>query len=307
MTFIKPIEFYEYLILKHKPEATKINMTQKELFLNNSIIYYNNEKTFLFLGFSHQRLSEETIDAFSSLLKHFVPQTVLFEFDESIPIDKVGKFSTRVDEIGIGVRLSFLLNSQIRGIDLPKTEFLKIFSDYDKKNYKGIELGVYWNFVNIYRYFKKIMENNKNEEVFEKVSQILEWEFLNEKGSLYSYKNEFLELIKKYSIDIKEGFKRFIEEQNIKNTGKQFSEIKDYDQLTVPFPYCTKYPINRASTYLEAHRNVHIIENIFKELEKNNCVASIIGTGHVSECKDILSDMLYKKFGMQMKRLSELK
>ena len=150
------------------------------------------------------------------------------------------------------------------------------------------------------------MEGSKNEEVFEKVLQILEWEFLNEKGSLYSYKNDFLDLIKKYSLNVKEGIKEFIEEQNIKNTGKRFSEIKNYEELTVPFPYCTKYPINRASAYLEAYRNTHIVEYIVKELEKSNSVASVIGAGHVSECKDILSSMLSEKFGMQMKRLSEL-
>ena len=301
-----PIEFYEYLILKHKPEADKTSMTQKELFFNNSLIYYNNEKIFLFLGFTHQKLSEETSIAFSNIFKRFTPQTTLFEFDENTPNDKIGVFSNRDDETGLGVRLSFLLNSKIKGIDLPRTEFLKIFSDYDKKNYKGIELGTYWNFVSIYRYFKKIIEGSKNDEVFEKVLQILEWEFLNEKGSLYSYKNDFLDLIKKYSLNVKEGIKEFIEEQNIKNTGKRFSEIKNYEELTIPFPYCTKYPINRASAYLEAYRNTHMIEYIVKELETSNNVASIIGAGHVSECKDILSSMLSEKFGMQMKRLSEL-
>ena len=108
-----PIEFYEYLILKHKPEINKINMTQKELFLNNSLIYYNNEKTFLFLGFTHQKLSEETADAFSNVFKRFMPQAALFEFDNSTPMDKIGVFSNRDDETGIGVRLSFLLNSKI--------------------------------------------------------------------------------------------------------------------------------------------------------------------------------------------------
>ena len=128
-----PIEFYEYLILKHKPEADKTSMTQKELFFNNSLIYYNNEKTFLFLGFTHQKLSEETANAFSNIFKRFTPQTTLFEFDENTPNDKIGVFSNRDDETGLGVRLSFLLNSKIKGIDLPRTEFLKIFSDYDKK------------------------------------------------------------------------------------------------------------------------------------------------------------------------------
>jgi hypothetical protein len=301
-----PLDFYEYLMLKHKPEESSIPLTQKESFLKNSFLYYNNEKTFLFLGFMHQKLNEDTMDIYSDIFKRFIPKVTLFEIDRGITIEKVGNFAKNDNEVGFGIRLAFLLNSEIKGIDIPRKEFIKILSEYDKKNYNGIELGVYWNFVNIYRYFYQNMQKEKKEDVFEKVLDILEWEFLNQNGSLYSYKNEFLELIRKYSTDIKTGIKEFIEEKNIKNTGKKFCDIKNYEELTVPFPYCTKYPINRASTYLEAYRNVNMIENIVKELEKNNNVASVFGLGHVSECKDILSTILSEKFGMKMKRLSEL-
>ncbi len=301
-----PLEFYEYLILKHKPETNATPLTQKESFLNNSFLYYNNEKAFLFLGFMHQRLNEDTMDIFSHVFKQFMPKVTLFEFDKNIQDSNIGNFAKNDNEIGFGVRLAFLLNSKIKGIDIPRKEFIKILSEYDTKNYNGIELGVYWNFVSIYRYFYQSMQNGKNGEVCEKVLEILEWEFLNENGSLYSYKNEFLELIKKYSSDIKTGIREFLEEQNIKNTGKRFCDIEKYEELTVPFPYCTKYPINRASTYLEAYRNVNMINYIVKELEENNSVASIFGLGHVSECKDILNTILAEKFGMKMRRLSEL-
>ena len=301
-----PEEFYEYLIYKHIPRTNYKVMTQKELFLDNSVLYYNNEKTFLFLGHRHQRLSGDTIDAFSSVFKRFQPKTTFLEIDENTPTSSIERFVTHEDEVGIGARLSFLFGSKALGINLPRATYMKILSEYDKKQYIGIELGVYWNFVSIYRYFKGNMLDKNNEEVYERTLDVLKWEFLNENGSLYSYKNQFLELIKQYSQDIDLGIKAFIEYHNIKNTGKRFSDIENYEELTVPFPYCVKYPINKASAYLEAYRNAHIIERILNELETTNSVALVIGSGHVFECKEPLGEILSKRYNMEMKALNEV-
>ncbi|MGC8479499.1 MAG: hypothetical protein ACP5M9_02415 [Candidatus Micrarchaeia archaeon] len=301
-----PEEFYEYLIYKHIPKTNYKIMTQKELFLDNSVLYYNNEKTFLFLGHRHQQLTGDTIDAFSSVFKRFRPKTTFLEIDENTPQSRIEKLVAQGDEVGIGARLSFLFESTVLGINLSRATYLKILSEYDKKQYTGIELGVYWNFVSIYRYFKGNMLDKSNEEVYEKTLDVLKWEFLNENGSLYSYKNQFLELMKQYSPEIDAGINTFIEHNNIKNTGKSFSDIQNYEELTVPFPYCVKYPINKASAYLEAYRNTHIIERVLKELETTKSVALVIGSGHVFECKDILNFLLSEKFGMNMKKLSEL-
>ena len=110
----------------------------------------------------------------------------------------------------------------------------------------------------------------------------------------------------KYSQDINFGIKAFIEHHNIKNTGRSFSEIKNYEELTVPFPYCVKYPINKASAYLEAYRNAHIIERILNELETTKSVALVIGSGHVSECKEPLREILSRRYNMEMKALNEV-
>ncbi len=301
-----PEEFYEYLIYKHIPKANYKPMTEKESFLDNSILYYSDERAFLFLGLRHQKLSDETIDAVSSIFKRFQPKTTFLEIDENTPHSSIEKFVTHEDEVGIGARLSFLFGSKALGINLPRATYMKILSEYDRKQYVGIELGVYWNFVSIYRYFKGSMLDKNSEEVYERTLDVLKWEFLNENGSLYSYKNQFLELIKQYSQDINFGIKAFIEHHNIKNTGRSFSEIKNYEELTVPFPYCVKYPINKASAYLEAYRNAHIIERILNELETTKSVALVIGSGHVSECKEPLREILSKRYNMEMKALNEV-
>ena len=301
-----PEEFYEYLIYKHIPKANYKPMTEKESFLDNSILYYSDERAFLFLGLRHQKLSDETIDAVSSIFKRFQPKTTFLEIDENTPHSSIEKFVTHEDEVGIGARLSFLFGSKALGINLPRATYMKILSEYDRKQYVGIELGVYWNFVSIYRYFKGSMLDKSSEEVYERTLDVLKWEFLNENGSLYSYKNQFLELIKQYSQDINFGIKAFIEHHNIKNTGRSFSEIKNYEELTVPFPYCVKYPINKASAYLEAYRNAHIIERILNELETTKSVALVIGSGHVSECKEPLREILSKRYNMEMKALNEV-
>ncbi len=301
-----PEEFYEYLIYKHIPRTNHRIMTQRELFLDNSLVYYNSEKTFLFLGLMHQKLSDDTINTFSNVFKRFQPKTTFLEIDENTPQNRIEKFVANNDEIGIGTRLSFLFGSKVLGINLSRAMYIKILSEYDKKQYIGIELGVYWNFVSIYRYFKGNMSDKNNEEVYERTLEVLKWEFLNENGSLYSYKNQFLELIKQYSNDINLGVKEFLEHNNIKNTGKSFSEINNYEELTVPFPYYVKYPINKASAYLEAYRNAHIVERILNELETTSSIALVIGSGHVLECKEPLREILSRRYNMEMKALNEV-
>lgn len=307
-------ELYENILNK---SITKHQLNKNyDSWNEESTVFTSNGKTLIFIGTRHSA-NKNKVKFIKNVIDKTKPDLVLVELPKNASEDKILSFIRQPEDgwkdVNWAIYFANEKSIQIRGMDIE--DRFKPFTNAKEiglSKEEGAKLGF---LIFALAYMKNPNRTKakelKNEDLFDLALFDIIQEFMVPSRRFYKYKPVFLSVIKKQKgRSIFESLK-----QTMERTMSEYASdkplqtlLEDSINLSMPYPFSTKYRLNRMIAWWDSHRNLSMINSCIKALSEKDTVLAVAGWAHIYALRDTLKDEIEKNFGsVEMMSWNEFK
>ncbi|MEM3408499.1 MAG: hypothetical protein QXW80_00370 [Candidatus Micrarchaeia archaeon] len=307
-------ELYQY--------ALELRLTKKQRSKNydpwneETTVFKSGNKTLVFVGTVHHPTKKD-ISVLKEIIETTKPELLLIERAANTPYEKIVSMIQKPSDEWSDMQWATCFAKEnsipIKGMDIiDRFKPFTIAGPFWDSKEEGIKAGLLFLAIAYMQNPKRyVVKELTNEDRFDLAIFDIIQEFMLDSGRFNRYKHYLLSALKRDSskpffISLKSCLEKvgakYISDQSLSGL------LKNYVDISQPYPFSTKYKINKIWAWWDAHRNRTMIESCINALKESDSVVAVAGWGHIFVLRDILRKEIEKNFGKtKMSRWKEYK
>ncbi|MEM3408151.1 MAG: hypothetical protein QXT40_01385 [Candidatus Micrarchaeia archaeon] len=296
-------ELYEY--------ALSLKLTKRQLSKNydpwneETTVFKSGKKTLVFVGTVHHP-TKEGISVLKEIIETTKPNMLLIEKPINTPYEQIVSMIQKNNDKWSDMQWATCFAKEnsikIKGMDI--IDRFKPFTSASplwQTKYEGVKAGLlFFAIAYMQNPKRRAVKELKYADLFDLALFDIIQEFMLGSGRFNQYKRLFLSSIKKEdSKTIFTSLKSCLEDVATKYISNEPMPklLQRYLDISQPYPFVTKYKINKVHAWWDAHRNATMIDSCIDALRETDSVVAVAGWGHIFTLRDVLREELEKRYG----------